>query len=228
MTFLTNLLEYIQALFRVVGGVLRLNPEIFSKAYAYPGSLHGLVFWIVLIAGISTMLGQSVVLFANRVPKVRFWISIFLGGVVFVVDALAVATVLWAIANLFGSQSWPYTATIRAVALAYAPYWLAFLILIPYMGLIIERLLDIYVFLAFVVACQAIFGISFWGGLFGAFLALVIKEVLELLAGRLLTPLTDRVERAVTGVDERTSTHEIYEMFARKSRAFTNGVGKKR
>ena len=227
MVDLTNPFEYIRVMLQAVRGVLLLNPQIFVKAFEYQGSLRGLVFWIVAIAGFSRMLGQSVVLFANRVTRVRFWISILFGAGIFVVDALAVTTVFWIIANTVGSKPWPFVETVRATGLAFAPLWLAFLVLIPYLGLIIERLLQVYVFLAFLVACQAIFGLSFWGGLFAAVIAVLVKFGLDLIFGRLLTPLADRIETALTGVQERTSTREIYELFARKSQAVEQSSIKK-
>ena len=64
-------------------------------------------------------------------------------------------------ANFLGERPWPLSQVARAIALASAPYWLSFLVLIPYLGLILERLLKIYVFLALLVALQAIFGLTF-------------------------------------------------------------------
>ncbi len=39
-----------------------------------------LVFWIVLLAGLSEAIGQSVVLFANRVKPKRFLLSLAVTG----------------------------------------------------------------------------------------------------------------------------------------------------
>ena len=54
---------------------LRLNPSIYT---ALPGSTQGLTYAaaIVVLAGISESLGQSVVLFLNRVRFPRFFLAL--------------------------------------------------------------------------------------------------------------------------------------------------------
>ena len=214
MIDLNNLIELMKVLYLAFRGVLSLTPIVFSSVYEYQGSLHFIPFWILLIAGISKMLGQSVVLFANRVNKVRFWFSILLGALFFVLDILVVTTVFWLLASAFGKQPFPYLETTRAIAMAYAPYWLSFLVLIPHFGQMIEKVLNLWVFLAFIVACQTIFGVDFLHGVIGALVALLIDKGSNILIGRWLTPLTDKMVFLVSGMQERKTARELYEEFA--------------
>ena len=210
-----NMLEYLQILLSLVGKALSLDREIFITASQYTGDLRFLLFWVVFIGGISVAAGQSVVLFANRVKPGRFVISLVLGGLVFVGRVAVILFVIWAMANLLGQKPWSLLSVARGIGLAAAPYWFGFLILAPYAGLIIEKLLRGYVFVVLVVALQAVFSIGFWGAILAALVALLVAELLLLLLGRLLTPLELRLNRLLLGEDELKNAREIYEYFAK-------------
>jgi len=213
----SNLFAYLDTMLRLVGGALKLDPVAFQAVFDYRGEPTWLLFWIVFGAGLSLMVGQSVVLFANQVTPVRFLVSLILGALTFVLNVVVVVLVVWAMANLLGERSWALGQIARAIALASGPYWLAFLILIPYLGLILERALKIYVFLALLVALITVFNITFWGALGGGLVALILAQAINTLLGRLLTPLTARLTETLVGAVEISSTREIYEMFARRN-----------
>jgi len=206
---------YIGTIFRFVGGGLSLDPAAFQSAFNDSATFSGIFIWIVLIAGLSLMLGQSVVLFANRVKPARFAVSIFMGALKFLLDVLVYAVVVWGMANVLGAKPWGFIEVARAIALAASPYWLGIFILVPFLGLIWERLIKIYVFLALVVATQTIFGLSFLQAMSGSALVWAISFVVTTAFGRIFTPLTDRLTRLVAGDLEFSSTRQIYEMFAR-------------
>ena len=213
----SGLLTYLDTMLRLVGGALELDPAAFQAVFNYSGQPSLLLLWIVFIAGLSLMVGQSVVLFANRIKPARFALSLALGAVGFVINVAVFVLVVWAMANLLGEHSWPLSQVARAIALASAPYWLSFLVLIPYLGLILERLLKIYVFLALLVALQAIFGLTFWGALGGGLVALLLAHSINILLGRLFTPFQTWLLNSLIGPEEISSTREIYEMFARRN-----------
>jgi len=213
----SGILAYIQTMLRLVGGALKLDPAAFQAVFNYSGQPTLLLLWIVFIAGISLMMGQSVVLFANQVKPARFALSLALGAVGFIINVIVFVLVVWGMANLLGERSWPLAQVARAIALTSAPYWLSFLVLIPYLGLILERLLKIYVFLVLLVALQTIFGLTFWGSLLGGLVALLIAYSLNVLIGRLFTPFGTWLINTLIGHEEISSTREIYEMFARRN-----------
>ena len=208
---------YIETMLRLVGGALKLDPAAFEAAYNYSGQPTLLIFWIVFIAGLSLMMGQSVVLFANQVKPTRFIISLVLGAIGFILNVLVIILVVWAMANLLGEQSWPLPQVARAIALVSAPYWLSFLVLVPYLGLPLERVLKLYVFLVLLVALQAVFDLTFWEALLGGLIAWLIAYGLNLLIGRLFTPFETWLVQTLFGREEISDTREIYEMFARRN-----------
>jgi hypothetical protein len=210
----SSILAYIGTILRLVGGALRLDPLAFQTAYNQV-DVSGIFLWIVLIGGLSLMFGQSVVLFANRVKPGRFAISLLFGAFKFILDVFVVLFVVWAIVNLRTGKSWDFLQVGRAIALAASPYWLGVFILVPFLGLLWERLLKVYVFLAVMVAIQTIFGLPFLRALSGAAVVWLVSYFLTVGFGKLFTPITDRITRSITGDLEFSSTRQIYEMFAR-------------
>lgn len=213
----SSLGAYIGTMLALVSGGLKLDPLAFQAVFDYQGQPTWLLVWLVFVAGLSLMVGQSVVLFANRVRPARFVISLLLGASNFVINVVVIVLVIWAIANFIGARPWYLPQIGRAIALASAPYWLSFLVLIPYLGLIWERLLKVYVFLALLAAVQTIFDLTFFNALLGSLVALLLAQAISSVLGHVLTPLTTRLTYALVGPEELSSTRDIYEMFARRN-----------
>lgn len=209
-----ELWDYFRDLLAIVQGVLQLNPEVFIRAFSYPGAMPELTLAVVFIAGLSVMLGQCVVLIANRVSRTRFWASILLGVIRYVLDVLIMSTLFWLIANLVSCQHFPFLQTVRVICLAYAPYWLGFLVLMPYLGLLVDRLLKLYFFLTLLVAAQAILQVGFWTGVLISSSAFSVLALVDLLVGRPLTHLVDHAVFRVSGAHDQRRAQEIYAEFA--------------
>ena len=212
----TSISALIQTMLRLVIGSLRLDPAAFLAAFDGGLQATPVLIWIVLIGGFSLTVGQSVVLFANRVSRTRFAISLVLGSLKFFLDVSVIVLVMWVMANILSEQTWRPGQIGRMVALANAPYWLSFFFLIPYAGLIWERLTKFYVLLTLITAIEAVFGVTFFSGLLVAFPTLVISEVISLLLGRLLSPLSNRIQNKLVGDVEMANTQKIYALFTKR------------
>lgn len=206
-------LDYLRYLLTGVRAALSLDPQLYRLVFEYPGSLSGIPFWVVFGAGVSRMLGQSMVLFANRVNKLRFVFSILLGAFRFSLDVLLTAGTYWLLANWIGVQDWQFLQTVRAIALAFAPYWLGVLVLIPYLGEIIAHGLKLWVFLALVVASRAVFGLVFFEAVLAALLVYAFVWGVDLAAGRLLTQFAGWLVVKAAGIPERKSLDDLYAEF---------------
>ena len=213
----SSLSATISSMLRLVGGSLRLDPQAFQAAFDSWPHGTGMLIWIVLIGGVSLMIGQSVVLFANRVSPARFVISLILGAIKFLLDVLVVVLVVWGMANFLSERNWLLGQVGRAVAMASAPYWFSLFFLIPYLGLILERALKIYVILALIVAVQTIFGISFFGAILASVVALVLSQVISGGLGKFLDPLAERITDVLVGDVRLESAREIYKLFASRN-----------
>ncbi len=80
----TSVSNFLADVWQFIGGILRLDPAAFQAAYLHDQDAI-LTLTILLLAGVSYTLGQSVVLFANRVPRRRFIFSLVMSALGLVV-----------------------------------------------------------------------------------------------------------------------------------------------
>lgn len=126
-----------------IWGVLTLDPNASYWSAAHPLTI-GMAVTIAVIVGISTLLGDSVVLFLNTVRGWRFALSLVLNGVGFALLYLVQAVVIALVGPLVTGYSPPFGLVVRAVLLSTAPLVLGFLVLIPYLGPAIARVLQLW------------------------------------------------------------------------------------
>ena len=213
----SSLFASISSILALEFGSLRLDPQAYQAAFNAGRQGTSLLIWIVLVGGVSLMIGHSVVLFANRVSPARFTISLILGALKILLDVLIVVLVVWGMANLLSERSWLIGEVGRAVALASASYWFSLFFLIPYLGLILERLLKFYVILALIVAVQTIFGIPFLDAILASVIALLLSQLVSGVLGKFLDPLADRLTVLLVGDARLENARQIYMLFASKN-----------
>lgn len=142
-----DLFAYVALVWEVFWRALVLDEQLLQAAQtAPPGQASLAVVTIVLLAGGAQLLGQSVVLFLNRVRPRRFFYSLVLGGLVFLVGLAIWALVIWLSGRLLGYQQ-PLGLVLRMVALGSAPLIFSVFVLIPYAGPFIGRILRVWSFL---------------------------------------------------------------------------------
>lgn len=100
---------------------------------------------IVFFAGVSQTFGESLVLFLNRVRPWRFVLSLLLTGVVYVAYVVATAWTLRLGTMLVPGVSVRLDPVIGILALANAPHLFGVLVLMPYLGGAIARLIEVWV-----------------------------------------------------------------------------------
>jgi general stress protein CsbA len=181
----TSLLRFLRTLFEIIGGALVLDAAAFRAVLnAQAGWYFALT--VLILAGTSLTLGQSVVLFLNRVSRSRFLASIVVSVFLFAAGALAWIGSSWLIGTqLFaGRQSLGNVAAV--ISLGYAPLIFGFLVLVPYFGPFIDRLLDTWSLLASLVAIMVAFSFSFGAALITALLGwLIVTGLRRFLLGPL-------------------------------------------
>src|SRR5215831_8978736 len=117
----------------LIGSALSLDRVALALAVTSPGALTA-ALTIALLSGISLMLGQSVVLFANRVSRKRFAVCLGVAGVVYVGGLIVWGVTIWFAARyIFGLDISARTITF-AVCVGQAPLLFGFISLIPYLG----------------------------------------------------------------------------------------------
>lgn len=88
----------------------------------------------VLLAGISESIGQSVVLFANRVTPARFVLSLITNALLVALGFAILVLCTWATFFIPGTRHVALATLTVAIALSYAPLVLSFLAALPYAG----------------------------------------------------------------------------------------------
>lgn len=86
----TTLVGFLDTIWMLIREIFKLNPAAFVAALASPdGELLGPA--ILILAELSMVIGQSVVLFANRIPRGGFIFSLFMSAL-----GLVIGVVFWA------------------------------------------------------------------------------------------------------------------------------------
>jgi hypothetical protein len=149
----------IQTFFRFVGAILSRQEGIIAEIHNQRGVLQ-LSLVMVLLAGLSEAIGQSLVLFVNQVSPRRMVISLILSAFLFVGGYVLWVLSIWLVAAILFRPDASILDVIRAVGLGYAPLLFGFLGLLPYFGVGALTLLYFWAFTAIVSAVGVALGLS--------------------------------------------------------------------
>jgi hypothetical protein len=167
----------------VVGGALTLNREAFAALVQSEHPIRISTTLLVLI-GLSWMLGHCAVLFLNRVPPRRFILRTGALAASFILGALLWVGSAWLVASILpGNRQVPLWNVIPLTAFAYAPLVLSAFIIIPYVGSGIEAVLNTWTLLALVLGLSTAFEIGLVTALLCAGVGWLLTRLFPRLAG---------------------------------------------
>ena len=181
----------------LVGSALSLNRGALAAAATTPGAVTT-ALWIAFLGGVSLMLGQSVVLFANRVSRRRFAACLAIAGLVYVFGLAVWGVAIWLSARLFGIDIFTGAITF-AVCVGQAPMLFGFFSLMPYLGTSLLRILTVYSLLVVVAALSAVLDIRIWQAALLAAIGWAIRAGLDRALTRPLAGVRGWLWRASTG-----------------------------
>lgn len=191
----------------VLGRIFALQGDTLQGMTTVPNGL-GIALVIVLLAGISQGIGQSIVLFLNQVKPGRFGLSLFINALLFTAGFLALGLSTWLMTLRPGATLVsPQDLTI-VLGLAYAPLLFSFLGALPYLGLPIVNLLAIWHLLAMVVGFGALVNQPIGVAVRYVMLGWVLLQVLQNTVGRPIANLGKAVANRAAGVELITSRRE--------------------
>lgn len=178
---------------------LRLNPAIYVLLQNSP---YGLWYagGIVVLAGVSESLGQSVVLFLNRVRPPRFLLSLSMTTVSHVIGYFLWTMTIWSVGSLLTQSELSWHAVAVVVGLAYAPQIFAFFELTPYLGNLIWGILSLWSMLAIVIALRYGLGMETWQALLISSLGWILMQAMRRTVGRPILHLQAWLQRRAAGV----------------------------
>jgi len=207
------MIEYIWSVWRAIGLGLRLQPDVVQIAETYPNA-GWVAFGVVMIAGISLLLGQSVILFLNQVKPGRFVVSLLINGFLFVVGWVVWSAAVWAIGSVLLETQPRFVVVLRLIALSYAPFVFGFFILMPYLGPFVQRLLFAWSFLVALRAVAYTFQVGFWPALLCVGLGWLLLMVVTATIGRPVVWVRNWVWHRITGSPMDASAYELLQQFA--------------
>ena len=217
-----TLVEFLELMRHLIEGVLRLQPEVFQAAL--DSSITGIFALVILfLAGFSDTVGQSVVLFVNRVPRRRFLFALTIEALIFVVGVFFWAGSIWLMAELIYESYQPYGYVLRAVALGYAPLLFGFLILIPYLGNIFFVVLRIWVLLAVLVGVSVAYSFGLWPAMICSVLGWFLLTILARMPFLRIERLDSWLWKLSTGVPEELGAQEMVDQYVREVRSRAAG-----
>jgi hypothetical protein len=191
-------LGFLADVWRAITLALGLNPDAASYVAVEPRSI-AVVVAVALLAGASVLLGQSAVLFLNRVSRARFAISLALNAVIYVVNLAIWSTFIWGVSTFVFNATQPIGIGALALLLASAPFIFGFLVLVPYFGLIIVRILYVWSLLISIMLIQTIYAMPWLQAVITVGLGWILLLLVGRTIGRPVVALRDRVFLRVTG-----------------------------
>lgn len=178
----------------VVGG-LTLDPDVFVWA-GKALQEQGVAASIVLLAGFSQAIGQSIVLFANRIKPLRFVLSLGISALIYFATFFVWVVCIWLTVHVFLGRDFTVLNIFRALAICYAPQLLGFLIAMPYFGMPLSVLLSIWTLLGLFVGIESTTTLTFWQAMVTVGLGWLVWQLGQRTVGQ---PLI-RLERWLTSL----------------------------
>ena len=195
---MVHLLE-LPSIWQAIQQAMRLNPMIFTQIQQIEGGL-GIALLIVTLAGLSEALGQSVVLFINRLRPRRFILALMITAASHLVGYLVWTVTVWLVGVYIFDRPVSMIAIACVVGLAYAPQTLAFFELTPFLGNPFSILLSLWSMVAIVVAVRVGLDLEFWQALLASGLGWVIIQLWRRTIGRPIYGLGRWLQRRAAGV----------------------------
>jgi len=182
----------------LVWGAIALNPEAFETMEGLPNA-NKIALHVLLLAGFSQAIGQSIVLFLNRVKPVRFALSLVLSAVLFVFSYGFWIASTWFVSQVLFREAVDYTVVYHTVGLATAPQILSFLIAMPYFGVPIQMVLSLWALLAFVRGFALATGLGVWSAFWCGLLGWLMLQILQRTIGRPIAALGSWLSNTTAG-----------------------------
>jgi hypothetical protein len=221
MTMLETVRHYVS----VIGQTLRLEPAVFEAMQLSEDGLR-IALFTILFAGLSSQLGHSVVLIANRVTPPRFAMSIGVGSAFYLFNVGVWSLSIWLLGGLLFKDVM-YWEILNVVGLAQAPHLFGFLVLLPFFGVPLGWLLSLYSLLAMLVGIQSVYEVPLWLALIPSGLSWLVLQVMQRTIGQPLTTLAHRVRTRVAGLEQLRETidaHALLEQAEARLERETGGL----
>ncbi|MBV8490028.1 MAG: CAAX protease, partial [Candidatus Eremiobacteraeota bacterium] len=200
---------FLRDLYATFSGILHLQGGTFVEIASLSQAGVWLGIAIVLLAGFSEAIAQSIVLFANKVKPVRFFFSWAIDAFLFLFGYGFSVVSTWAIGLFPGMPHLEFKQVALILAASYAPLLFAFLGAMPYLGRGILFVQRVWHFLAMVIGISAAGSVTLVQASLCVGLGWVVVVLAQQSFGRPIAALGTRLIDAVAGVPIVTDENAI-------------------
>lgn len=207
---LSSIGGWLTAVYHIIVGIIKFDPAMYQAVVAHP-SASSLALAVLLVVGLSISIGQSVVLFVNRVERRRFALSFTLTAITFALGVFMLTFSVWlTVVVLFDARP-GFEEVLIVVGLSFAPFIFGLFIIIPYLGHVLEYGLRIWALMAALVGVFTIFDISLFAALFSGVLGWMLFEIVSNIA--VLQSVEKWFWRKATGKSGFVESQEAVDLF---------------
>ncbi|NDJ17989.1 CAAX protease [Myxacorys almedinensis] len=192
--------SFLNQLGDLISGAFFFGQDAFQRVVRIPQG-QAIALLVVLLAGLSLGIGQSVILFANRVKPVRFILSLLLNAILFAFGFLFLVFSTWLIGLLPGFVQIAWGNLVEAFGLSYTPLLFGFLGALPYLGSPILNVLSVWHLLQMVTAVSAVGQVGGATAFTHVALGWAMLQLLQGTIGQPIARLGQKLDRKVAGVD---------------------------
>jgi len=211
-----HVLNVIGAFFGAVGGVMTLDPSVISGLQAAPNGLT-IALWILLVGTVSDVIGNSPLLFINRMRPGRLAAAFGIETVLSLVRLTIWIVGLW-IVLVITNRPVTLANVVLVIGIGYAPMVWSFLVIIPTAGPLIGRVLTAWTLVTIIASIAVATNTSPWAALPSVAVAALLIVALRRSSDKLSTALLGRLSRRLVGVDLMQRTRAMDPALAMASR----------
>jgi hypothetical protein len=221
---LADISAFVAAVWDVTVAALLLRPDAITRDDAQAGPA---IFAIALTGGVSLTLGQSVVLFVNRLTPRRFALSVMVNAAIFVVGLVLWAAAIWLSARVVLDTTAPLATVVRSVGLGCAPFLFGILIFLPYVGPLVARILYVWSLLIVLTSVRSVLDAGFLQALICVGVGWLLLLVAGNTVGRPVVRARDRFQRRPAGRAPRLPFEEVRTPVAEDPRSGDSAGGRR-
>jgi hypothetical protein len=194
-----HVFDLIGTFFGVVGGVMGLDSSVIGSVQAAPNGLS-IALWILLVGTVSDVIGNSPLLFINRMRPGRLTAAFGIETVLSLVRLAIWILGLW-IALVITNRPVTLANVVLVIGIGYAPMVWSFLVIIPTAGPLIGRVLTAWTLVTIIASIAVATNTSPWAALPSVAVAALVIVALRRSSDKVSMALLGGLSRRLVGVD---------------------------
>jgi signal transduction histidine kinase len=175
-------------------------------------------FLILVLSIISLLIGNSVVLFANRVSHTQFIRSLLAFTFLFLLSFLFWVFSVQVLADLLFGVRKPFVDVFVIVSHSFTPFLLGFLILLPHLGHYLYALLRVWVVINLIINVAQVYEVGLLQALAVSMLGWVLLELITSLSFLQLDAIKRWFLKITTGKAEYRDPNDLVMEYVRAQR----------